>query len=130
MAIRLQLISLLVADQAHALDFYTRVLGFEKKIDIPAGDHRWLTVVPAEAPEGPELVLEPNLFAPASTYQKALFEANIPATSFEVDDIEAEVKRLEAAGVQFRMQPTPMGEVSIAVFDDTCGNWIQLHQQT
>lgn len=124
--IRLHVTSVMVDDQAKALDFYTRVLGFVKKTDIPAGEGRWLTVVPATGQAGVELLLEPMGFAPARTYQRALFDAGIPIMSFATDDIEKEHARMTALGVVFRTPPAKMGPVSIAVFEDTCGNLIQL----
>jgi len=118
----------MVADQEKALKFYTETLGFIKKVDVPAGEARWLTVVSPEAPDGVELLLEPLGFPPAKTYQKALFDAGIPATSFSVDDIQKEWERLKKLGVVFRTEPTNMGPVTIAVFEDTCGNLIQIAQ--
>ena len=125
---RIALASLLVADQEHALDFYTRVLGFVKKTEIPMGEHKWLTVVSPEEQDGTELVLEPMAFAPAKVYQQELFNAGIPYTAFQVKDIEAEYARLLALGVEFSMGPTKMGPVTLAVFNDTCGNRIQIFQ--
>lgn len=125
---RIELNSILVADQEKALKFYTEILGFIKKEDIPMGAARWLTVVSAEAPEGTELVLEPNGNPVAGTYQKALFEQGIPLTAFRVEDISREHERLKKLGVEFRSGPTAMGPVTIAVFDDTCGNLIQIYQ--
>jgi catechol 2,3-dioxygenase-like lactoylglutathione lyase family enzyme len=123
---RIHVTSVMVADQEKAFRFYTEVLGFVKKIDMPTGDFRWLTVVSPESPNDVELLLEPMGFAPARTYQKALFEAGIPLTSFLVDDIQKEWSRLESQGVVFTMKPTQMGPVTVAVFDDTCGNLIQI----
>ena len=125
---RISLASLLVDDQAKALAFYTEKLGFVKKNDIPMGEHRWLTVVSPDQQDGPELVLEPMAFEPARVYQKALFEAGIPLTAFNVDDVEAQYQRLMELGVSFSMKPTAMGPVKIAVLNDTCGNNIQLFQ--
>ncbi|MBG9377491.1 VOC family protein [Panacibacter sp. DH6] len=125
---KIRLTSLLVDNQEKALQFYTTVLGFEKKIDMPMGEHRWLTVVSKEEPDTVELVLEPIAFEPAKVYQQALLAAGIPATAFYVEDIVAEAARLEAAGVEFSMMPTQMGTVKIAVFKDTCGNNIQIYQ--
>lgn len=125
---KIELSSLLVDDQAKALKFYTEVLGFVKHMDIPAGEHRWLTVVSPEATGGAQLVLEPNVFPPAKTYQKALVDAGIPATSFAVADCQKEYERLSKLGVVFRQKPTQAGPVTIAVFEDTCGNLIQMHQ--
>lgn len=118
----------MVDDQEKALEFYTEVLGFVKKRDIPMEEHRWLTVVAKEEQDGPELVLEPMGFEPAKEYQKALYEAGIPLTAFHVDDIEAEYERLKDLGVEFSMEPTQMGPSKLAVFDDTCGNNIQLFE--
>ena len=118
----------MVTDQKKALQFYTEVLGFMVKTDMPMGEHSWLTVVSKEDQAGPELLLEPMAFEPARVFQQALYAAGIPLTSFFVDDIEKEFSRLEALGVRFSMQPTQMGPATIAVFDDTCGNWIQMAQ--
>lgn len=126
---RIRLNSIIVHDQDGALRFYTGVLGFVKKTDLPAGDFRWLTVSSADEPDGTELVLEPNANPAAATYQAALFEARIPLTAFEVDDIEAEHVRLLGRGVEFSTRPTDAGTAIIAIFDDTCGNWIQLYQK-
>lgn len=125
---KIRLMSVLVRDQAKALFFYTEILGFQKKTDFPVGEFRWLTVVSREEPDGTELVLEPNAFPAAATYQQALFEAGIPATALEVDDINLEHKRLTKLGVEFRSEPTDIGDAMIAVLDDTCGNLIQLYQ--
>ena len=123
--------SLLVDDQQKALDFYTRVLGFEKKHDIPmGGDHRWLTVVSPEAPDGVELVLEPDEHRAARQFKAALVEDGIPYTFFAVDDVAAEHDRLVGLGVRFVQPPMLMGEVTTAVFDDTCGNLIQIVEMT
>jgi glyoxylase I family protein len=127
---RIRLNSIIVDDQNKALKFYTEVLGFRTKHDIPVGMYRWITVVSAEGPDELELVLEPNANPAAQTYQKALFDQGIPLTAFEVDDLEAEVRRLKGQGVAFTQEPTPMGAVSIAVLSDTCGNLIQLYQPT
>ncbi len=118
--------NLVVEDQAKALDFYTNTLGFLVKHDIPLGEHRWLTVVSAEEPEGVELGLEPNEHPASQAYQKALMTDGIPSTAFSVDDIAAEVERLEALGAFFTQPPTMAGGAIMAVFDDTCGNLIQL----
>lgn len=125
---KVKLASVMVADQEKALAFYTDVLGFVKKADIPMGDHRWLTVASGEEPDGPEVVLEPLGFEPARVYQKALFEAGIPLTAFQVDDLDREHARLQDRGVVFSMAPTQMGTARLAVFDDTCGNNIQLFE--
>lgn len=123
---RINVTSVFVDDQAKALAFYTDTLGFVKKTDQPAGEHRWLTVVSPEAPDGVELLLEPNVHPAARAYQEALVSDGIPATSFAVDDVQAEFDRLGAAGVTFVQPPTGMGPVTTAVFDDTCGNLIQI----
>ena len=120
----------MVDDQEKALQFYTGVLGFIKKLEIPmGGDTRWLTVVDPSSPDGVELLLEPMGFAPARTYQKALFDAGIPATAFGIADIQAEYERLEKLGVVFKSKPVEMGPVTVAVFEDGCGNLIQMVQQ-
>ena len=123
---RINVTSILVDDQAKALDFYTDVLGFEKKTDLPTGDSRWLTVVSPEDPDGVELLLEPDSHPAAGPFKRALVADGIPFTSFAVDDVAAEYARLEAAGVAFTQPPTAMGPVTTAVFDDTCGNLIQI----
>ena len=120
--------SVMVEDQDSALHFYTTVLGFEKMADIPMGQFRWLTVCSPEGIEGVELVLEPMGFPPARTFQKALFEAGIPATALITKDIAAEVQRLKARGVKFRGEPTNMGPITAVIFEDTCGNLINLVQ--
>ena len=120
--------SVMVDDQQKALDFYTQKLGFLVKHDIPMGEHRWITVVSAEEPDGVELGIEPNAHPAASTFQAAIKADGIPYTAFSVEDLEAEAKKLEAAGVKFTHPPTSAGDVKIAVFDDTCGNLIQLIQ--
>jgi catechol 2,3-dioxygenase-like lactoylglutathione lyase family enzyme len=126
---KIKLNSVIVDNQEKALRFYTKVLGFEKKIDLPVGEYRWLTVVSPEEPEGAQLLLEPDANPAAVTYQRALFDEGIPLTSFAVDDIEQEYERLLALGVVFTIKPTKQGEVTIAVFDDTCGNLIQIYQE-
>ncbi len=118
----------MVTDQDKALKFYTDILGFVKKRDIPMGEHKWLTVVSGEERDGVELLLEPMGFAPARVYQKALFDAGIPLTAFHVSDIQQEYERLQNLGVVFSMPPTKMGPATIAVLNDTCGNNIQLVQ--
>ena len=116
-----------VNDQDKALKFYTQFLGFVKKSDIGAGDYRWLTVVSPEDQNGTELILERNDNPAAKNYQKAIFEQSIPAINFGVSDVHAEYERLKNLGVKFTMQPSEVMEnVTIAVFDDTCGNLIQL----
>lgn len=126
---RIRLTSILVNDQEKALQFYTQVLGFAKKTDIPMEKDRWLTVVSPEGPSDVELLLEPMGFDPAKTYQRALFEAGIPLASFGVDDIAKEHARLEKLGVRFKTKPAKMGPVTVAVLDDTCGNLIQIVQR-
>jgi catechol 2,3-dioxygenase-like lactoylglutathione lyase family enzyme len=118
--------SVFVADQEKALKFYTDVMGFVKKTDIP--DVRWLTVISPDQPDGPELLLEPNENPIAQAFQKGLVEQGIPLTSFAVDDVQKEYERMKKLGVKFTMEPTPMGPVTIAVLDDTCGNLIQIAQ--
>lgn len=125
---KIKVTSVMVDDQDKALKFYTEKLGFVKKTDIPLGEHKWLTVVSGEQPDGVELLLEPMGFAPAKVFQKALKDAGIPLTMFNVDDIQSEYERLEKLGVKFGMKPTQMGPATIAVLDDTCGNNIQLVQ--
>lgn len=127
---RIRLNSVPVGDQDRALAFYTANLGFVKKEDIPMGEFRWLTVVSPEEPEGAELVLEPTGFPPSKTYQAELFEAGIPCTAFEVDDVEEEFESLSKSGVQFTGEPVDVGGAIIAVFNDTCGNLIQIYQAT
>ena len=126
---RITLNSILVPDQDSALRFYTEVLGFSLKIDLPIGDFRWLTVVSPDDPDGTQLVLEPNAHPAAAAYQQALHKDGIPLTSFAVGDIESEHKRLLERGVVFKMGPTDMGGTKLAVFDDTCGNFIQIYQE-
>lgn len=125
---RIVVSSVLVDDQRKALAFYTDVLGFVKKQDIPLGEDSWLTVVSPDDPDGVELLLEPNRFPPAQVYQKALEEAGIPLTTFAVDDIQSEYERLVGRGVVFHMEPTDAGTTRVAIFEDTCGNLIQMHQ--
>ncbi|MFP2898113.1 VOC family protein [Corallococcus sp. 4LFB] len=126
---RITVTSVMVEDQSKALKFYTEVLGFVLKVDVPmGGEHRWLTVVSPDAQEGTQLLLEPLAFAPARVYQKALFDAGIPAASFGVDDCQAEYERLLKHGVVFHTKPTVMGPVTVAMFQDTCGNLIQMAQ--
>ena len=118
----------MVKDQEHALNFYTGVVGFVKKHDIPMGPFRWLTVTAPEGAEGVELALEPLGFPPAETFQKALYEAGIPATAFITHDVDAEYRRLKDLGVSFRGEPKNMGPVIAVMFEDTCGNLIHLVQ--
>ena len=123
---KIALTSVLVDDQEKALRFYTDVLGFVPKNDVPMGEHRWLTVVSPEAPDGVELVLEPDAHPAVRPFKEALVGDGIPFTSFAVDDVQAEYARLTAAGVRFTQEPLTMGPVTTAVLDDTCGNLIQL----
>ena len=125
---QIKLASVMVDDQDKALRFYTTILGFVKKADIPVGPFRWLTVSSPQGVEGVELVLEPMGFPPARTYQKALFDAGIPATAFMTNVIEAEYRRLKQLGVSFRGEPRSMGPISAVLFEDTCGNLINLVQ--
>ena len=127
---RIRLTSVMVDDQEKALMFYTQKLGFVKTMDIPMGEYRWLTVVSPEERDGVELLLEPMGFEPARVYQKALFDAGIPLTAFHVADLDKEYERLATLGVVFSMKPTPTGPAKVAVFNDTCGNNIQLVQLT
>jgi catechol 2,3-dioxygenase-like lactoylglutathione lyase family enzyme len=123
---RINLASVLVDDQQQALRFYTEVLGFVKKTDVPMGEHHWLTVVSPDDPDGTELVLEPSDHPAVAPFRDALIADGIPWTSFAVDDVRAEHARLAALGVRFTQPPTDMGPVTTAVLDDTCGNLIQL----
>jgi catechol 2,3-dioxygenase-like lactoylglutathione lyase family enzyme len=123
---RIYITSVLVDDQEKALRFYTDVLGFVKKTDIPLGQARWLTVVSPDAPEGPELLLEPDAHPAARPFKAALVDDGIPVTSFAVDDVQAEYQRLRGLGVRFTQEPLEMGGVTTAVLDDTCGNLIQI----
>jgi catechol 2,3-dioxygenase-like lactoylglutathione lyase family enzyme len=123
---KIQVVSVPVADQDKALEFYTGVLGFIKKTDIPMGADRWLTLVSRERPDDVELLLEPMGFPPARTYQEALFEAGIPLMTLAVEDTEKEFERMVKLGVVFKTKPTKMGPVTVAVFADTCGNLLQL----
>ena len=128
--LKINLTSVLVDDQERALRFYTDVLGFQLKHDVPlGGGMRWLTVVSPAAPDGVELVLEPSAHPAAGPFKHALVEDGIPFTSFAVDDVAAEHERLVAAGVRFTQEPRDMGPVTTAVFDDTCGNLIQIASQ-
>ena len=126
---RIELTTLFVDDQRAALAFYTEVLGFVKRHDIPLGNDFWLTVVSPDSPDGPELLLEPCGHPAVKPYRDALAEDGIPLAQFAVDDVEAEHGRLTEAGVVFTQPPTDIGEQMVAVFDDTCGNLIQLSSQ-
>jgi catechol 2,3-dioxygenase-like lactoylglutathione lyase family enzyme len=123
---KINVTSVHVDDQAKALAFYTDILGFVKKTDVPVGAHRWLTVVSPDQPEGTELVLEPDAYPAMITLKESLMTDGIPFTSFAVDDVEAETERLKALGVTFTQDPVHSGPVTTAVFDDTCGNLIQI----
>ena len=125
---RIHIASIFVDDQARALEFYTGVLGFEVRHDVPVGDHRWLTLVAPDRPEGPELLLEPAAHPAVRPFREALYADGIPFTSFEVDDLAGEHARLEALGVVFRQGPSDAGPVLTAVLDDGCGNLLQLVQ--
>lgn len=125
--IKINLTSVLVDDQAKALAFYTDVLGFEKKTDMPMGGARWLTVVSPADPDGTELVLEPDGHPAVKPFKNALVEDGIPFTSFAVDDVQQEFDRLSGLGVRFTQKPMNAGPVTTAVLDDTCGNLIQIH---
>jgi len=124
--VKIAMTSVLVDDQEKALRFYTEVLGFVKKTEVPLGEHRWLTVVSPEDPDGVELVLEPDSHPAVRPFKEALVADGIPFTAFAVDDVHAETSRLKAAGVVFTQEPLQMGPVTTAVLDDTCGNLIQL----
>jgi catechol 2,3-dioxygenase-like lactoylglutathione lyase family enzyme len=126
---RISVTSVLVDDQDKALRFYTEVLGFVKKTDMPLGEARWLTVVSSDEPEGTELLLEPDGHPAAKPFKQALVEDGIPFTSFAVDDVDEEFRRLRGLGVQVTQEPAEMGPVKTAVFDDTCGNLIQIASQ-
>ena len=126
---RIKLTSIMVDDQEKALRFYTDLLGFKKKHEIPVGEYRWLTVVSPEGPDDIELSLEPNANPAAKTFQEAMFKQGIPLAAFEVSDIQADYDRLRGHGVAFTCAPTQTGPVTIALFSDTCGNLIQLYQK-
>lgn len=128
---RISLTSVSVSDQARALEFYTKKLGFIKKKDVGMGEARWLTVVSPQDPEGPELLLEPNADYPAmKALKESLVKDGIPFTAFEVDDVDAVYRRLEKSGVKFTQAPTSIEGATYAVFDDTCGNLIQIYRET
>ncbi len=128
--LRINVTSVYVDDQAKALRFYTEILGFQKKTDVPVGDASWLTVVSPLDPDGVELLLEPTGHPAAKVYKQALVEDGIPFTSFAVADLDAECERLRGLGVRFTQDPVDYGTVKTAVFDDTCGNLIQIAQET
>lgn len=127
---KINVMSVMVDDQVKALRFYTEVLGFVKKREIPLGEHSWLTVVSPEDRDGTELSLEPDEHPAARPFKRALVEDGIPFTSFAVDDVAAEYERLVGHGVRFTQPPADMGPVTTAVFEDTCGNLIQIAAET
>jgi catechol 2,3-dioxygenase-like lactoylglutathione lyase family enzyme len=124
--VKIHITSVFVDDQDKALRFYAEILGFTKKDEVPLGAHRWLTVVSPQDPEGPELLLEPDSHPAVRPYKEALVADGIPAASFAVADVSAEAERLQGLGVKFTQEPLQMGPVVTAVFDDTCGNLIQI----
>ena len=125
---KINVMSIMVDDQRKALRFYTDVLGFVKKAEVPLGLHRWLTVVSADDPDGTELLLEPDEHPAAKPFKDALVQDGIPFTSFAVQDVRGEAERLRALGVRIVQEPVEMGPVTTAIFDDTCGNLIQIAQ--
>lgn len=125
---RISVVSVMVDDQEKALHFYTEILGFIKKREIPVGEFRWITVVSPEEKNGVELALEPITFSPAKSYQRELFRAGIPWTAFHVKDIYREYERLKELNVKFLKEPTKIGNAHLAILDDTCGNYIQIAQ--
>ena len=127
---KINLASVLVDDQEKALRFYTEVLGFTKKTDVPLGSHRWITVVSPEEPDGVELLLEPDEHPAVKPFKDALVQDGIPFTSFAVEDTQREYERLSALGVRFTQEPMEAGPVTTAVLDDTCGNLIQIAAMT
>lgn len=126
---RIRLTYVLVDDQAKAEHFYTDILGFTVKDDVPLGEYRWLTVVSPDEPEAAELLLEPDAHPAAKAFKEAMRGDGLPVATFAVDDLAAEHARLVSLGVQFTMEPTEMGPVTVAVLDDTCGNLVQLMQR-
>ncbi len=126
---RIHVTNVFVDDQAKALEFYTTKLGFEKKTDVPVGEYRWLTVVQPDQRDGVELLLEPSAHPAVNPFKKALVNDGIPYASFEVDDIEAECRRLKSLNVEFTQEPISFGPEIVATLDDTCGNLIQLIQR-
>ncbi|AQU68996.1 VOC family protein [Streptomyces niveus] len=123
---KIHMAGVFVDDQAEALRFYTEVLGFQKKHDVPVGEDRWITVVSPADPDGTELLLEPSGHPAVKPFREALVADGIPYTSFAVEDVHAEFARLQGLGVRFTQEPVEMGPVTVAVFDDTCGNLIQI----
>lgn len=130
MSIRIVLTSIMVDDQEKALHFYRDILGFDLKLDIPMGAHRWLTLVSPDDPDGVQLLLEPDEHPAAKPFKDALIADGIPCTSFSVDDVHAEHARLTRLGVVFTQPPVAMGPVTTAVFEDTCGNLVQIAERT
>ena len=128
MSMKIKLASVFADDQSKALGFYTKTLGFSKKMDVTAGKYRWLTVVSPEEPNGAQLVLEPNDNPAARSYQESIFKQGVRAAQFFVEDIQKEYQRLKRLGVRFTMEPTKVTGSTIAIFDDTCGNLIQMTQ--
>ncbi|WKD48371.1 VOC family protein [Microbulbifer spongiae] len=122
--------SVFVDDQEKALNFYTEILGFEKKQDLPLGEYRWLTVVSKDDPKGTELLLEPSAHSAVPPFKQALLEDGIPFASFQVADLDSEFKRLSNSGVTFIQEPMEAGDVKMAILNDTCGNLIQLVEMT
>ncbi len=128
---KMKVMNVYVDDQEKPLRFYTEVLGFRKKHDIPVGEYRWITVVSPDEPNGTELLLEPNAEYPAmKALKESLVKDGIPFTAFEVSDIQKEYERMKKLGVEFTMEPTDMGTTIVAVLNDTCGNLIQIYQIT
>ena len=125
---RIKLTSVMVDNQDKALRFYTNILGFKKKHDVPVGEYRWITLVSPDGPDDLELALEPNANPAAKTFQESMFAQKIPLAAFEVADLASECARLTANGVAFTQPPMDAGPVKIAIFSDTCGNLIQLYQ--
>lgn len=123
---KISITSVYVDDQDKALKFYTEVLGFVKKVEVPLGEYRWLTVVSPEDADGTQLLLEPDSHPAVGPYKRALVQDGIPCTSFAVTDVRKEYERLRSAGVRFTQEPVNMGPVTTAVFDDTCGNLVQI----
>jgi len=128
MGLMIKLSSVFVDKQDKALRFYTDILGFVKKAELPVGEFKWLTVVSSEGSDDIELLLEPNNNSAAKVYQRTIYEQGIAATAFAVRDIQLEYERLKKRGVHFTMEPTRFGDTILAVFDDTCGNLIQIYE--
>lgn len=126
---KIVLTSVIVNDQNKALKFYTEILGFVKKKDFPVGKFKWITVVSPEEKNGTELLLEPDDNQLSKNFQKGIFEQGIPATSFGVSDVDKDFERLKALNVKFTMEPTQMDNVKVAIFEDTCGNLIEISQE-